>query len=154
MKKLIQITLVSALMVVASSTFAQGKRGMNGDRGKAKMDKMIAELELTSDQTEQVKAIFKAERAKMNEDKISREDMEKLSEEDRRIKMAQIKLERAESAKATKAKLKEVLSAEQFAKYEAMRKQEQAQRKENRQERMEHKLEKQDKHQEEPSSNG
>lgn len=154
MKKLIGISLVTAFLFLGSSSFAQGKKGMKGENAKAKMEKMATDLGLTSEQTEQVKVIFKAEKAAMQEEKMSKEEMQKLSAEDRKIEMAKMKLKRAEAAKATKVKLSEVLSAEQLAKYGEMQEAQRAKRKDFKKEKMEHKPEQQDMHQEEPSSNG
>jgi len=79
MKNLIKTTVLAALLMIASVSFAQGKRGMKGEQGKAKMEKMAADLEFSKVQIAQVKAIYKAEKAKAREGRISQEEMEKLS---------------------------------------------------------------------------
>tara|TARA_B110000046_G_scaffold28052_1_gene28735 strand:+ start:29554 stop:30018 length:465 start_codon:yes stop_codon:yes gene_type:complete len=151
MKKLIGVSLVSALMLMSSSSFAQGKKMMRAENVKAKMEKIIADLDLSDEQTEQVKAIFKAKKANLKEGKVSKEEMQKLSEEDRKIEIAKMKLKRAEAAKTTKMKMAEVLSAEQLEKFEAIKGEQKEELQDLKKERIEHKPQKEDMHQEEPN---
>ena len=152
MKKLIGISLMSALLLIGTSSFAQEKKMMKAENGKAKMEKMAADLGLSAEQTEQVKAIFKAEKTNLKEAKISKEEMQKLSVEDRKIESAKMKLKRAEAAKATKMKLAEVLSAEQLEKFEAIQAEQKEKRQDLKKERMEHKPVQEDMHQKEPNT--
>ena len=150
MKKLIGISLVAVLVIAGGNVLAQGKKGHKVENAKAKIAKMKADLELSDDQVEKVKEIFKAERASLKETRLSREEMQKLSDEDKRVVKAKMKLQKAESAKATKAQLSEVLSAEQMTKFEAIKQAKKEKRKEFRKEAEMNKLQKGDMHQVEP----
>jgi Spy/CpxP family protein refolding chaperone len=77
-----------------------GGPGQRGDMLK----KMAEELNLTDDQKAKLQEVFKAQR----------EAMKDLSPEERREKMK-------ESREAMNAKLKEILTAEQYAKWEKIR---------------------------------
>lgn len=150
MKTIVKNALVVALIVAGTSSFAQERKGENG---KAKMESMINELALSADQAEKVKAIFMEEKEVRKGERTSKAEMEKLSDEDKRIALAQRKLKMAEAEKATNMRLKEVLTEEQMEKYTALKKQKMEKRKEFRKERMEHKPQQEDMHQEEPGSN-
>ncbi|MFT6165975.1 MAG: Spy/CpxP family protein refolding chaperone [Vicingaceae bacterium] len=147
MKTIVKNALVVALIVAGTSIFAQERKG---EKGKEKMESIINELGLSADQAEKVKTIFKEEMEVRKTENATRAEMEKLSDEDKRIAMAKRKLKMAEAGKATNVKLKEVLTEEQMEKYTALKKQKMEKRKEFRKERMEHKPQKEDMHQEEP----
>ena len=80
-----------------------GGPGGPGQRGDM-LKKMAEELSLTDDQKAKLQEVFKAQR----------EAMKDLSPEERREKMK-------ESREATNAKVKEILTAEQYAKWEKIR---------------------------------
>ena len=157
MKTIVKSTLVAALLVVGSASFAQGHRGIKGQKGEnreAKMESMISELDLSAEQAEKVKIIFKEEQEARKSERMTKVEMAELSDEDKRIAIAKQKLKMAESQKAINTRLEEVLNEEQIEKYETLKKQKIEERKEFRKERMEHKPKKEDMHQEEPGTNG
>lgn len=77
--------------------------------GRAGMEKIIEQLKLTDDQTAKVKPILKDQAEKM---KALRDDTS-ISQEDRRPKMKEIH-------EATNAKLKAVLTEDQFAQWKKL----------------------------------
>jgi protein CpxP len=81
-----------------------------GGNPEARLDRMAKDLNLTDDQKAKLKTIFEDETAKM---KSLREDTS-VSREDRRTKVQDIR-------KDTDAKVKAVLNADQFAKWEKQR---------------------------------
>ena len=151
-KTIVKNALVVVLIVAGTSSFAQDYKG---EKGKEKTESIINELGLSADQAEKVKTIFKEEKEVRKAENAPRAEIEKLSDEDKRIAMAKRKLTMAEAEKATNVKLKEVLTEEQMEKYTTLKKQQMEKRKEFRKERMEHKPKHEDMHQEEPEdSNG
>lgn len=80
-----------------------------GARGGRNMEKVFEQLKLTDDQKEKVKPIFKDQADKM---KALRDDTS-LTPQDRRPKMKEIR-------DATNAKLKPILTDEQFAQWEKL----------------------------------
>lgn len=85
--------------------------GTNGPGGRANMraamDKFLTEIKATDEQKEKLKTLFKERNEKM---KTLRDDTS-LSADERKAK-------RKEIADATNAKVKDVLSADQYTKYE------------------------------------
>lgn len=122
---LIAALAVGGLLTLSSSLLAQestntppagappagappaGGPGMR--RGGPNLEQMATELKLTDEQKPKVKAVMEAQRTKMTE---LRADTA-LSQEDRRAKMKTIRDD-------TTAKMKEILTAEQFTKFEKM----------------------------------
>jgi len=80
--------------------------------GAGRMQAMLDKLNLTDDQKPKVKAVMDDQREKM----MALRDDSSLSQEDRRAKFKAI-------SDATDAKLKEILTADQYTKWEEMRKQ-------------------------------
>jgi hypothetical protein len=117
MKKLIGISVVSVLILIGTSSFAQGKRAARGLHAKglhekAKMEEMAKVLELSAEQREQVETIFKIEKAAMEGERVAKQAMQELSDEDKRIQRAKMNLKQAEAAKLTNARLAEALTEE------------------------------------------
>ncbi|MFT4757106.1 MAG: hypothetical protein ACI91R_001756 [Vicingaceae bacterium] len=153
MKKLIGISVVSALILIGTSSFAQGKRAARGLHAKglhekAKMEEMATVLELSAEQREQVETIFKIEKAAMEGERVAKQAMQEFSDEDKRIQRAKMNLKQAEAAKLTNARLAEALTEEQFQKYEAFKAQNKGERKGFKKSQEQHKLEKPAMHQE------
>ncbi|MDB4060560.1 hypothetical protein OAD50_05410 [Vicingaceae bacterium] len=138
MKTVVKSTLVAALLVVGTASFAQGNKGgqeHKGENKKAQMELMISELGLSADQEEKVKIIFKEEQEARKSERIPKSEMEKLSDEDRRIAIAEQKLKMAESEKAMNERLGEVLNEDQMEKFMTLKKQKIEKRKEFRKEK-------------------
>lgn len=147
MKKIIVGLLFGALAVMALPTMAQGKRG--GDK-KAELQKMVTELGLDETQTTKLKTILREQKGAIKEDRISKEEMAKLSKADQKVEKAKMRLKRVEAEKVIEEKLQTVLTAEQMQKFKAMQKQKVEQRKVMQKEQMERKPENMDMHQTEP----
>ena len=143
MKIRVRNIAISALMIAGISGFAQEQRG---DKRKANAEEMVKVLGLSEDQVNKVKMIFEEEKDLMKTERLPKEEMDKLSHDDKRIAIAKHKLQKAEAAKATIAKLNEVLTKEQMAKYAAIKKQKMAKGKEFREERREPRPEQRDMH--------
>jgi methionine-rich copper-binding protein CopC len=154
MKKLISISVLLSLLLIGTSGFAQRKRVSNGPHEKAKMEEIATALELSAEQREQVETIFKTEKAEMEEQRVAKEVMQELPDQDKRIERAKMNLKRAEAAKLTNALLAEVLTEDQLQKYEAFKVQKRAERRSFKKSQEQHKLEKPDMHQQEPKSKG
>ena len=86
--------------------------GGPGMRGRPNMEQIAKDLNLTDDQKTKLKAAMEDQQAKM---KALREDTS-LSQEDRRAKMKEIR-------DAMQAKIKEILTPEQLAKWQEQMKQ-------------------------------
>ena len=71
MKKLIGISVLSALLLIGTSSFAQGKKAARGLHEKAKIEEMATALELSAEQREQVETIFKTEKAEMKGGRVA-----------------------------------------------------------------------------------
>jgi len=133
MKKLI----ITALLVVSFTTFAQGKKGHKGDREKLtteqKVDlqvkKMTSELALNETQVKEIRTLIEKEVAKRDEKK--REDRKAASKE----KKAEMKEEQARIS----AEMKTILTTEQYSKWEKMKEERKAKMNEKMQERKEKK---------------
>ncbi len=151
MKIIVRNTLVAVLMIAGVSSFAQVRKG---EKGKAKMEELSKNLDLSEAQFEKIKVIFKEEKEIRKAERVAKVEMEKLSVEDKRIAIAKQKTQKAEAAKATNAKLKGVLTEEQMTKYLAIKKQKMAKRKELKEEKLEHKPKRENMLQEEPTANG
>lgn len=123
MKKLI----ITVLLLISISTFAQEqtkpeKKGSKGQkermspeqRNQALLDRMTSELKLDANQQEQIKLIIAEQGAKlqaMRDQRMANND-KKLTIEERKALMQK----RNEEKKATDAKLKAILTPEQFKK--------------------------------------
>ena len=72
---------VSAFILMITPSFAQGgmKKAHDKERGKAKMEEMFNQLELSADQIEVVKKILKEERISLKETRIPKEEMEAMN---------------------------------------------------------------------------
>lgn len=125
MKKLI----IAALLVVSISSFAQDqpqpdKKGNKGQkekmspeqRNQALLDRMTTQLSLTPQQQEQIKPIIAEQGAKTDALRAERANRngQKMTAEEREAFQAK----RQEDKKATDAKLKAILTPEQFKKME------------------------------------
>ena len=84
MKKLIGISVLSALLLIGTSSFAQGKKAARGLHEKAKIEEMATALELSAEQREQVETIFKTEKAEMKGGRVAKEVLQELSDEDKK----------------------------------------------------------------------
>lgn len=114
MKKL--FTLMTALLLTATIGMAQQPRDPK-ERVKTQMERYQPELKLNADQTAKFEAVLLAEAEKMN----------KLFEEsngDRDAMMAS----RQKLTAETSTKVKEILTADQFKKYEELRAQQRGNR--------------------------
>lgn len=124
MKKII----IAALLVVGMTSFAQDRKDMPKraemekftpeQRNQLMLKKMTLELDLSAKQQEQMKSIIaekSAEREAMMKDR--KENKTKLTTEERFARKSKMLDEQI----AMKAKMKSILSADQFAKWDAMR---------------------------------
>lgn len=114
--KTLTLAAIVAAGLLAGSTALQAQdapqgtppvKGSPGMRGHANMDRIAKELNLTDDQKPKVQAALEDEMTKM---KDLRKDTS-LSQEDKRAKAKEIR-------KGTEAKLKEILTPEQFKKWQ------------------------------------
>jgi Spy/CpxP family protein refolding chaperone len=114
---ILSITLaLGGLLAVASAGMAQDqKAGQEGKKGRQNVEQrlntMAEELKLTAEQKTKVKALLEDQAKKME---AMRGEMQNLSQEERRAKM---QTNREEMNK----KMKEILTADQYTKYEAQR---------------------------------
>jgi len=114
---ILSITLaLGGLLAVASAGMAQDqKAGQEGKKGRQNVEQrlntMAEELKLTAEQKSKVKALLEDQAKKME---AMRGEMQNLSQEERRAKM---QTNREEMNK----KMKEILTADQYTKYEAQR---------------------------------
>ena len=119
--------IIAALMVVSVSAFAQDqpqpeKKGNKGQRermspeqrNQAMLDRMTTQLSLTPQQQEQIKPIIAEQGAKMDALRAERANSngQKMTTEEREAFQAK----RQEDKKATDAKLKAILTPDQFKK--------------------------------------
>jgi len=107
---------LGGLLALSSASNAQDqKAGQEGKKGRQNIEQrlntMAEELKLTAEQKTKVKALLEDQAKKME---AMRGEMQNLSQEERRAKM---QTNREEMNK----KMKEILTAEQFTKYEAQR---------------------------------
>jgi protein CpxP len=119
MKKLI----IAALLVVSVSAFAQGGQGGQRmspeERAKAQLEKWTTELKLDAKQVEQIKPILTEQSAKnqaMRTEMMAGGSPADMTTEQREAFMKK----RTEITEATNAKLKTVLTPEQFKKMAEM----------------------------------
>lgn len=136
MKRILAIAMCLALTAAAAQVSAQNRGGNNrqsSERGnppserqqrtpeemaKMRADRMKEQLELTDAQHAQVLELFKEQMENRSANmSMSREEREKLTEEQRAERREEMQKMRDEQD----AKLKEILTAEQFAKYEENR---------------------------------
>jgi periplasmic protein CpxP/Spy len=111
MKKQI-LSLVALFVLGSAACIAQDQpRGERGQRGNM-VEKMKTELSLTDDQAAQMKEVFSQMRPSQQGERPSREEMQKKREE-------------------MTAKVKKILTEEQYAKYEKMLKERRPQRPQN-----------------------
>jgi Spy/CpxP family protein refolding chaperone len=114
---ILSITLaLGGLLAVASAGMAQDqKAGQDAKKGRQNVEQrlntMAEELKLTAEQKTKVKALLEDQAKKME---AMRGEMQNLSQEERRAKM---QTNREEMNK----KMKEILTADQYTKYEAQR---------------------------------
>lgn len=127
MKKLI----IAALLVVSMTSFAQDRKDMPKraemekftpeQRNQLMLKKMTLELDLSAKQQEQMKSIIAEQTAKresrMKEWKANKDTDSKLSSDERFARKSQMLDEQI----AMKAKMKTILSADQFEKWDAMK---------------------------------
>lgn len=93
----------------STNTPPAGARPGGGMRGRPNIEQISKQLELTEDQKPKVKTVLDEQQTKMAE---LRKDTS-LEQTDRRAKMKEIR-------DASTAKLKEILTADQFSKWEKM----------------------------------
>ena len=114
---------VSAFILMITPSFAQGgmKKAHDKERGKAKMEEMFNQLELSADQIEVVKKILKEERISLKETRIPKEEMEAMNPQEKKVARAKMVLKRDEVKQRTKGRLAEVLSPSQMDKFLLMK---------------------------------
>lgn len=115
---ILSITLaLGGLLAVASAGMAQDqKAGQEGKKGgrqniEQRLNTMAEELKLTAEQKTKVKALLEDQAKKME---AMRGEMQNLSQEERRAKMQT-------SREEMNKKMKEILTAEQYTKWEKQR---------------------------------
>ncbi len=111
MKKQI-LSLVAVLVLGSSACMAQNPQRDGRDRRGGMMERMKTELSLSDEQVAQMKEIFSEMRPQQQGERPTREQMQKRREE-------------------MTAKIKKVLTEEQYAKYEKMRKERRPNRPQN-----------------------
>lgn len=111
MKKQI-LSLVAVLVLGSSACMAQNPQRDGRDRRGGMMERMKTELSLSDEQVAQMKEIFSEMRPQQQGERPTREQMQKRREE-------------------MTAKIKKVLTEEQYAKYEKMRKERRPHRPQN-----------------------
>ena len=149
MKRLI----IAALLIVGMTSFAQDKKETGKRHDRAEMEKftpeqrnqlmlkkMTLELDLNAKQQEQMKFIFGEQTAKrenrMKEMKANKDTNSKLSSDTRFARKSQMLDEQI----ALKAKMKTILSPDQFEKWDAKKAKHNKQRPERMQKRMAHRM--------------
>jgi hypothetical protein len=149
MKKLI----IAALLVVSMTGIAQERKGSENRPNRMEMEKftpeqrnqlmlkkMTLELDLNAKQQEQMKSIIGEQTAKresrMKEMKANKDTNSKLSSDERFTRKSQMLDEQI----AMKAKMKTILSADQFEKWDAKKAKHNKQRPERMAHRMAHRM--------------
>lgn len=153
MKNTVKTFLIGAALIVSTSSFAQEEaspRGQRGEKVKAKMESIFTELELTEEQKVKVKEILKEEREVLKEDRVTKEELASMSDEERKVARAKWVIRKDEVKKSTKERLSEVLSEEQMVALEKIQQERKEEQKAKRKERIEHRLQEQ----QAPESNG
>ena len=128
MKKLI---LIALLVVVGMTSFAQvekeklGKAGMEKltleQRQEKHLKRLSAELNLNAEQRVQIGKIMAEQSTKREATKAKREGMKANQEKPTEEQKAAFKKQREEEKAAMSDKMKKILSAEQFEKWNAMK---------------------------------
>lgn len=114
MKSISKFLALAAIVLFASVTVLNAqKKGTPQERADKKTERLTKELNLSSEQTEQVRAIYLAYAEKAAEARANSEEKEKGKRKG--------KGQRGENREAMKAELKTVLTEEQFAKFETMK---------------------------------
>ena len=123
MKKLLKVIVPMIMILLVTQSKAQESQEMRKERhqeAKSHLETMKKELSLSEDQVQKIKAIFKERNEKLRTTKPSREEVDAMSDEDRKaFKIDQMKL-RKELDTEVERNIKAVLSEEQVTKYEAM----------------------------------
>ena len=128
MKKL----FVLALLVIGTSLLAQEKmeneintprkgHWQNGERDEIRLKKLTSELNLNAKQQEQIKTVMAEQKAKRDafmKEKMVNKDLPKASTPEERKERRQ---KAEEAKKAMEAKLKTILTPEQFTKWTAIK---------------------------------
>ena len=122
MKKLI----VVALLVVGLTTFAQGKgkRGEGKDispeqRTEMQVKKMTKDLDLNEKQQIQVKELLNAQKKDRDQMMAKRKEMKETAEKPTKEQRAEMKAEMDKKDAAMDAKMKTILTGDQYKKWEA-----------------------------------
>lgn len=126
MKKLI---LIALLVVVGMTSFAQveklGKAGMEKltpeQRQEKHLKRLSAELNLNAEQRVQIGKIMAEQSTKREATKAKREGMKANQEKPTEEQKAAFKKQREEEKAAMSDKMKKILSAEQFEKWNTMK---------------------------------